>query len=287
MSGADEGGKAASTGSAGSLPDRLLLGTSSWSSKDWDGVFYPAGMAPSDYLAHYASRFRTVEVDATFYRAPSVSMTERWRRLLPEGFLLAAKVPQAITHEKGLEDCDREIKAFVEVMDLLEDRLGPLLFQFPYYKKGSGTTLETFLPRLERMLPLLPSDHMFAVEIRNKTWLKPPLMDLLRKYGIALALIDHPWMPRAGEYLEDADPVTAPFCYVRWLGDRYKIEEQTKTWEKAIIDRTREMRAWVPVVKKLLGRATRVFGYFNNHYAGHAPASIELFERVFKEKEAD
>jgi uncharacterized protein YecE (DUF72 family) len=262
------------------LHPRLYLGTSSWSSKDWDGVFYPKGMAPSEYLAHYATRLRAVEVDATFYRIPSPAMAKKWRRDLPEGFLLAAKVPQAITHEKALVGCEEELARFVEVMRALEDRLGPLLLQFPYYKKASEITEEVFLERLRAFLPGLPEGVRFALEIRNKGWLKPALLDLLRRHKVALALIDHPWMPGAERYLE-LDPVTADFTYIRWLGDRYAIEAKTKSWDKVIVDRSRETRAWVPAVRKLLDRDLTVLGFYNNHYAGHAPASIELFEAIW------
>lgn len=271
----------------GALPDRLYLGTSSWSSKDWDGVFYPSGMAPGAYLAHYATRFRTVEVDATFYRIPSEGMTRKWRRDLPEGFLLAAKAPRIITHDKGMVDAGEDLAAFLKAMDHLEDRLGPILFQFPYFRKGSEMTAELFLQRLKGFLPLLPSGHRFALEIRNKTWLKEPLLDLLRSRRVALALIDHPWMPRAAAYLEGPDPVTSSFAYIRWLGDRYAIEKRTKRWSKVIVDRRREMEAWAPVVQSLLSRDLTVFGYFNNHYAGHAPASIELFQEVWAEEPGD
>jgi uncharacterized protein YecE (DUF72 family) len=261
----------------------LYLGTSSWSSKDWEGVFYPEGTPPGDYLALYAARLRTVEVDATFYRAPSASMVARWRDLLPEGFLFAAKVPQTITHEKKLVGCEKELEEFLAAMDPLGDRLGPLLFQFPYFSVASGMTQEEFLARARAFLPLLPAGHRFALEIRNKGWLKPALLDLLRRHGVALALIDHPWMPRVDQVIEEMDPLTADFCYVRWLGDRKRIEERTKRWDRTIVDRSREMRTWVPAIRALLERRATVFGYFNNHYAGHAPASIELFEKTWEE----
>jgi uncharacterized protein YecE (DUF72 family) len=270
-----------SPGGRSAIPSDLYLGTSSWSSKDWNGVFYPAGMPPSDYLSHYATRFRTVEVDATFYRIPSDSMTRKWRRDLPEGFLLAAKVPQVITHEKILVDCDGDLRDFLASMDNLGDRLGPLLFQFPYYRRDDGITEEGFLQRLREFLPALPSGYRFALEIRNKWWLKPPFFDLLRAHNVAFAIIDHPWMPAAAQYLNGMDPVTADFGYVRWLGDRYAIEARTRTWDKVIIDRAGETRGWVTVVRKLLERVKPVFGFYNNHYAGHAPASIELFEKIW------
>jgi uncharacterized protein YecE (DUF72 family) len=265
------------------LHPALYLGTSSWSSADWDGVFYPKGMAASDFLSYYATRYRSLEVDATFYRVPSAAMTKKWRRDLPGGFLLAAKAPQVMTHEKGLVGCEDDLKAFLEAMDNLGDRLGPLLFQFPYYKKDSEMTQGAFMKRLEGFLPKLPKGYRFALEIRNKGWLKPPFLDLLRAHGVAFALIDHPWMPTASQYLAGTDPITADFAYVRWLGDRYGIEKVTKTWEKVIVDRAREMRAWIPVVREVLARNRTVFGFFNNHYAGHAPGSIELFERIWGE----
>ena len=267
------------------LHPELYLGTSSWSCRDWEGVFYPPGTAPGDYLAHYATRYRSVEVDATFYRSPPASTVKKWRQVLPEGFRFAAKIPQTITHEKTLADCREDLDEFLSAISLLEDRLGPLLFQFPYYSRGSAITQEIFVSRLRAFLPLLPGELRFAVEIRNKGWLKPELLDLLRAHRVALALIDHPWMPRVDELLERVDPVTADFCYVRWLGDRKEIETRTKTWDKVIVDRSREMRVWVPAIRSLIDRRLTVFGYINNHYAGHAPASIELFESTWREME--
>jgi uncharacterized protein YecE (DUF72 family) len=166
-------------------------------------------------------------------------------------------------------------------MDQLQENLGPLLLQFPYFNKASGMTLATFLENLAAFLPLLPSGHRFALEVRNKGWMKPPLLDALRRHRVALTLIDHPWMPRVEEILADLDPITSDFTYVRWLGDRHGIEKRTKTWGETILDRSREMNAWVPAIRSLLARRITVFGYFNNHYAGHAPGSIDLFERTW------
>ena len=267
-----------------SVHPRLHLGTSSWSSKDWEGVFYPKGTAPGDFLAFYATRFRTVEVDATFYRTPSLAMTKKWAAVLPAGFRLAAKVPQVVTHEKCMEDCGPDLDAFVQGMAPLGDRLGPLLLQFPYHKKASPITEKEFLGRLERFLPALPRGPRFALEIRNKTWLRPPLLDLLRAHRVALAIIDHPWMPRAAEWLEKIDPVTADFAYVRWLGDRYKIEEITKSWDRLVVDRARETQSWVGTLRALLSRNIDVYGYFNNHYGGYAVGSIELLTRAWDGK---
>jgi uncharacterized protein YecE (DUF72 family) len=138
-----------------------------------------------------------------------------------------------------------------------------------------------FRERLEKFLPTLPKGYQFALEIRNKPWLKPAFFDLLRKHGVAWAIIDHPWMPRIGDVMENLDPVTADFSYVRWLGDRYGIEKKTRTWSELIVDRSGEMKAWTSALKTLLDRNMMIYGFFNNHYAGHAPGSIALLEEAW------
>src|ERR1700681_3502728 len=110
----------------------LHLGTSAFTAAGWEGSFYPAGMKPAEYLSYYATKFDTVEVDSTFYRTPSQATVQGWRNKTPNGFVFAAKVPQVITHDKVLVDCDAEFSQFIETMDLLGDKLGPLLFQFGY-----------------------------------------------------------------------------------------------------------------------------------------------------------
>ena len=120
----------------------IHIGTSAFTAAGWENAFYPAGMKPADYLTYYATKFDTVEVDSTFYRTPSVATVNGWARKVPDGFVLAAKVPQLITHEKVLQGCDEDLKYFLETMDLMGDKLGPLLFQFGYFNKKAFKTGE-------------------------------------------------------------------------------------------------------------------------------------------------
>jgi len=260
----------------------LRLGTSSWSSQDWVGVFYPAGTAPADFISEYAKHFDTVEVDSTFYRTPSPAMVRNWAARTPDGFLVAAKFPQVITHEKVLVDCAREVSEFLKAMDLLGDKLGPLLIQFPYFNKQAFPQPRDFLLRLSNFLEQLPKDRAFAVELRNKYWINDRLLDLLRARNVALALIDHPWMTPVEQLMARQDVVTANFAYLRWLGDRKGIEERTQSWDKIIVDRTREMETWIPIIRALLKRGINILGFFNNHYAGFAPGSIKLFREMWE-----
>ena len=259
----------------------LRIGASSWSAPSWEGVFYPKGTPPADYLAHYASEFDTVEVDATFYRTPSARMVDAWRERTPAGFRFAAKVPQVITHEKLLLDCQDEMREFLKVMDRLGEKLGPLLLQFRYFKKAEFPEPDPFLDRLEKFLATLPEGPRFAVEVRNKNFVTPRLLDLLSRRKVALALIDHPWFHRIDHLMSKEGILTSDFVYLRWLGDRYKIEEQTQSWDKLIIDRQRDMEHWIPAIRTMLEQNRSVYGYFNNHYAGYAVGSIRFFREMW------
>src|SRR6266478_9615534 len=97
----------------------IRIGTSAFTANGWPGTFYPDGLREREYLTYYATKFDTVEVDSTFYRTPSKATVQGWANKTPAGFVFAAKVPQSITHEKVLVDCDAEFKQFMEAMDIL------------------------------------------------------------------------------------------------------------------------------------------------------------------------
>ncbi len=262
----------------------IRVGTSAFTAAGWPGTFYPAGLRPGEYLSYYAQQFDTVEVDSTFYRVPSLATVRKWYACTPAGFLFAAKAPQSITHERVLVDCEGELKGFLATMESLKEKLGPILFQFPYFNRQTIPSVEGFLERLVPFLVQLPRGQRFAVEVRNKNWLGTKLFDVLRKRNVALALIDHPWMPRPKEWMARGDPITAEFTYIRWLGDRKGIEEETKTWDKVIVNRERNLEEWVEACRNFNQRSIAIFAFANNHYAGHAPATVRLFLKLWRKK---
>jgi len=168
-------------------------------------------------------------------------------------------------------------------MDALGDKLGPLLFQFGYFNKSKFESSAEFLELLKPFFKKLPKGYKFAVEIRNKNWLDLRFVDLLREHGVALALIDQGWMPRPWEMNTGLDLITADFVYVRWLGDRKGIEEKTKTWDKVIVDRQGDLLEWVSLLKKVHERRIMILAFANNHFAGHGPATVEFFKKLWKE----
>lgn len=267
------------------IPAGLHVGTSSWSTDDWRGVFYSESAKPGDYITEYARKLATVEIDATFYRIPTEAMVDGWREKTPDGFLFSAKIPQSITHEKYLEDCQEEFGLFLRRMERLGPKLGPLVFQFPYFAKGKDpdeyVTGADFRRRLGAFLETLPKEHRFVVEVRNDRWIDEALCDLLRGHGVALALVEYYTMPSIGRLLERLDPITAGFAYIRFLGDHRKMDAlvagRPKPWGSLAVDRTKETDGWVPAVRNFLDRKLDVFAYFNNHFAGFAPGSVKIF----------
>lgn len=260
---------------------QLFLDTSSWTADGWVGAFYPEGTKPADFLEYYSRHFNCVEIDSTFYRIPTAKTVEQRRERTPTGFVFAAKAPQSITHQKVLVDADDDLKQFLRVMDLLGDKLGPVIWQFPYFARQRFRGLGFFIERLAPWLKKLPKNYQWVVEVRNKGWLSEKLYSILRRHGVALALIDHPWMPRPDEVFNTGEPVTADFTYIRCLGDRKGIEERTKVWDKTIIDRTAELTEWARIMRGLQARRIRIYAAANNHFAGFAPDTVNTFRRLW------
>jgi uncharacterized protein YecE (DUF72 family) len=245
---------------------RIHIGTQGWSYPDWVGTFYPPGSKQEDWLPFYGGVFDTVELDTTFYHPPRPSVVRSWERHAPPGFRFSAKVPQRITHESRLSNMGGHLKDFVESLAPLGEKLGPLLVQMPAeFERDAGT-----VGVLERFLVAAPTEVRLAVEFRHASWLVPATCDLLRRHRAALAWTQWRDLPRLAE-------VTAEFLYVRWLGDRREIA----AYDRVQIDRGAEFDEWEAQLKRALPAVREVYGYFNNHWAGHSPASAnEMKERL-------
>ena len=240
---------------------RLYLGTSGWSYADWEGILYPEGLPQGSRLSEYVKHYATVEIDSTFYGTPRNSTVEKWREVVPEGFLFAAKFPKDVSHDRNLVGVEAETDAFLRTMAELGDRLGPLLLQLPpsFTVEGMGV--------LEDFLKGLPQGFRYAVEVRHRSWLGSDLPEMLRERGVALTLIDYPRMPRM-------DGVTADISYIRWLGDRREFPEGHTHLKK---DRDDDLLWWSDLVDSFLQEGKTIFAYANNHYQNHAPSTLERF----------
>jgi len=264
------------------LPRHLYLGTSSWSSQDWVGAFYPSNLKPGEFIQYYARQFRAVEIDSTMYSIPAMAVVNAWKEKTPSGFIFTAKVPSVITHQKVLNDCQREFTSFLKAMALLEERLGPLVLQFPYFNKNTFASRGQFEKLLRPFLKSLPQEFSFALEVRNKNWLTWDFFELLREHSVAFVVIAQAWMPSIETLAKALDIVTGGFCYARFVGDRKRIAAKTQKWGKLVEDKTAEMTVWAQELKKIVAKGVRTYAFFNNHYAGFAPGSVRLFEDLFE-----
>jgi len=136
-----------------------------------------------------------------------------WALKTPEEFIFSVKIPRVVTHEKVLVGCDPEFEEFVDTMDILQEKLGPMVLQFPFFKRSVFKTQSDFLDRFIPFLKKLPRDYKFAVEMRNKEWLNQDFADVLREYKLAFVLQDQSWMPHPNELARDFDPITADWTY--------------------------------------------------------------------------
>ena len=278
---------------------KVLLGTSSFSEESWVGSFYPDGTAPRDFLSYYATRFNTVEVDATYYAIPAKSTVKGWAERTPRDFVISAKFPKAIVHcgEKAkprgdlilTKDATYKVRdLFLSTMRALGDKCGALLIQLPYLNKEAFASRGKFLERLEPFLADLPQDFRYALEIRNKSWLKDDLTALLREHNVALALVDHVWMLHGDEVIKLIDPLTTDLSYIRLVGDRKKTEALTETlerrWSREVIDQSERIDRWAAVIHTIVEKNINVLAYINNHFAGHAPATVARLQTALSKR---
>jgi uncharacterized protein YecE (DUF72 family) len=223
------------------------VGCSGWVYKHWRGIFYPEGLPQKRWFERYAEDFDTVEINASFYRLPLASTFEGWREKAPPGFRYAVKVNRFITHMKKLLDCRTEVDRFIELARLLEDKLGPLLYQLP-------PSLHKNLERLDTFLTWLPKDMEQVVEFRHKSWYDQDVLSLLDRRGIGFVCHDL-------RGLVSPRWASGRTAYVRFHGTsgryhgRYS-DEALLSWSNWCIEQAR------------LGRS--VWCYFNNDIHGHA-----------------
>jgi uncharacterized protein YecE (DUF72 family) len=267
-------------------------GTSSWSEKSWAGVFYPEGLPAGAQLAHYATQFKTVEADVTYYRVPDARLVRGWDEKTPADFVLSAKFPRSIVHggEEATPDPERvlvlahvaeDLERFLAAMELLGPKCGPLVLQFPYFNQKAFRSIEPFLERLDAFLAALPDRFRYGVEVRNKHWIGAPLLEVLRRHRTALVLVDLAYMPHPADLAKQHDLFTTDFTYARLIGDRKAIDALTERFDKVVVDQGERLAKWAVLLREAVNRLPRTFAYANNHYAGYAPETIrDLAQRV-------
>jgi uncharacterized protein YecE (DUF72 family) len=241
----------------------LRVGCSGWSYADWVGSFYPKNTEPQEYLNLYSRVFDCVEIDSTFYRAPSPTMVQQWYSNTPNGFVFAPKLPKRITHDQHLEDVSSYLSHFTRTLEQLNEKLGPFLVQLPPSFK---------LPKHEKALANFVGELnpkcRYAIEFRHKSWFNPDTQKLLESNNICQV-----WA--VNQYLTTPSTITSDLVYLRLVGDRAVTE-----FKKIQKDQREEMQTWKKALQDVSDSVKERFVFFNNHFAGFGPASVNEFRRL-------
>ena len=198
---------------------KIQVGTSGYGYKEWKGIFYPEKISPGEMLRFYAERLSAVEINYTFYHMPTEKVLSSWMEQVPDGFVFALKAPQVITHRKRLKNVEEETEYFFKTLSVLDNKMGPVLFQFP-------KSFRADLPLLKNFLPLIPEDVPCAFEFRSPTWLAAEILDLLAENQCSLCLAD------TDENPAKAIISTAPWGYLRLRRSGYTKADLAQWLEK-------------------------------------------------------
>jgi len=225
---------------------KLHVGTSGWNYDHWYDVFYPDDVPKKRRLEYYSGIFNTVEVNATFYRSFKQSTFQKWYDETPERFTWAVKAVRYITHQKRLQNVEDSVEMFIDSIQPLKEKTGPLLFQLPPSLQFDRENTETFIK-------LLPSGYRYVIEGRHNSWAEPGVQSLLRDNNIAWCISD-----TAGKY-PYVESITADFTYIRLHGSK-KLYASCYT-DNEIQDWAEKIRDW----------DVDTYVYFDNDANGYAP----------------
>jgi uncharacterized protein YecE (DUF72 family) len=233
---------------------RLYVGTSGFSYRAWRGPFYPEKTRAADMLAYYATRFRSVEINATFRRVPTPATLSTWRDATPAGFVFALKAPMRITHVLRLKDAATATKTFVDAVSVLGDRTGPILF-------GCPPNLPLDRERLEAFLAALPREHRYACEFRHPSW--EDARALLAEHGVAWCVADDDDARVAPATADALD--AGSFAYVRLRRSDYT---------------QRDLGAWAKRLRACVAAGRDVYCYLKHEESATGPAWAERIQEL-------
>jgi uncharacterized protein YecE (DUF72 family) len=232
----------------------IFVGCAKWGRKDWVGKIYPKGTKEGDFLAHYAKHFNCIELNATFYRMPTVSQTSGWKSKVGKDFKFCPKFTDQITHLKRLKDVKGLTDQFLAGISGFGENLGPV-FLMPHPGMGPKT-LET----MEAFIQSLPTDIDLFVELRHEQWFADPqafqsVFNMLEKN-------------KAGSIITDASGrrdcvhmrLTTPEAFIRFVGNGLHPTDYTRIDD------------WVQRIKTWMEQGIeKVYFFMHQHEEIHSP----------------
>ena len=225
----------------GTPPRKVHVGCSGWHYDHWRSLFYPAGLAKTQWLQFYAGQFDTVELNSSFYHLPSEKTFASWRESTPDNFIFAVKVSRFITHVKRLRNLGSAMDKFLTHAASLKEKLGPLLYQLPPNMKRNDELLRNFVSAL-------PPEYQHVFEFRHESWIDYSVFRILQEYKVGLCVFDMPGL---------SCPLiaTSDFAYIRLHGSESLYSSCYSS---------EELSRWAQKTIQLAGEVRAVHIYFNN-----------------------
>ena len=235
----------------------IHIGTSGWCYDHWKGPFYPENLPGKRMLEYYAQQFRSVEINSSFYHLPEKQTLQHWYECTPRDFRFTAKASRYITHMKKLRDPQKTVPVFLDRISLLDDKLGPVLFQLPPRWHFNAARLRDFLDSLSK-------EYRYAFEFRDQSWLNRQTFELLAQHDVSFCIYEL-------EGFSSPDEITTADIYVRLHGpgDAY----QGSYSHQALAARAKTFTDWAH-------RGNTVWCYFDNDQRGYAAKNAGQLQHI-------
>lgn len=238
---------------------KFYIGCAKWGRKDWIGKLYPHGTKEKDFLEHYARLFNSIELNATFYKSPSVEQVTAWRQKVGNDFLFCPKFTQTITHLKRLNNTQAEVDSFLHAISAFGKNLGPI-FLMPNPQMGPKQK-----PVLERFIDDFPKDVELFLEVRHPDFFTDgfdaELYDFLRRHQRGTIITD-----AAGRRDCVHMHLSTPEAFIRFVGNGLHPTDYTRIDE------------WVQRIKLWMKKGLETLYFFmHQHDELHSPELIRYF----------
>jgi uncharacterized protein YecE (DUF72 family) len=245
----------------------IRVGPAGWSYDDWRGIVYPEGAgAKFDQLAYISRFFDTIEINSSFYRSPTSTMSRSWVRRTAHNpdFKFTAKLYKVFTHERGKATANDE-RAYRAGIDPLANagKLGGLLLQFPWSFKNTDSNRDYLFGLIDRF-----KDYPLVVEVRHATWNTPEMYDALEDREVAFCNIDQPLFARS---IKPSAQTTSRIGYVRLHGRNYEnwfAENKSPADRYDYLYSPDELAPWIDNIKQVAHHAQETYVVTNNHFRG-------------------
>ncbi|MHB1439341.1 MAG: DUF72 domain-containing protein [Cuniculiplasma sp.] len=232
----------------------FFVGCSGWSYGKWKGPFYPIDTKMKDMLHLYSEAFSAVEIDSTFYGIPSSETVKNWYASTVKGFVFCPKLPRLITHDKKLKHCESDLSVFMERIQGLKEKLGPILIQLPPWM-----TYDHHFNDLNEFVNILNDGNLFAMEFRDMSWFREDVLRILRERNIITVWADIP-------YVKPPPWITGNSIYLRLVGDRSIGEDKFGT---VALDKGESIVYWANLLRR--SEFEKAYIFANNHFEGFSP----------------